>query len=66
MTVAGDVTSINGSPEGKVDMRDVGAIITAFGKTPLSLGWDPNKDLNDDSRVDMRDIGLVCINFGKT
>jgi hypothetical protein len=65
MTFRGDVTGIDGSPDGKVDMRDVGTICDNFGKTHADLGWDPNMDLNDDGTVNMRDIGVACNNFGK-
>jgi hypothetical protein len=65
ITVAGDVTSEAGVPDGKVDMRDIGTIATLFGKTPFSLEWDPNVDLNSDLRIDLRDIGIACNNFGK-
>ncbi len=66
ITIPGDVTSTTGIPDGKVDMRDVGAIIATFGKTPESAIWDSNKDINGDLRIDLRDIGIACNNFGKS
>ncbi|MEM3616522.1 MAG: PQQ-binding-like beta-propeller repeat protein [Candidatus Bathyarchaeia archaeon] len=67
IVISGDVTSIaQGVPEGKVDMRDVGAICNKFGTNPSKPNWDPNKDVNNDGKVDMRDIGIACGNYGKT
>jgi len=66
VTIAGDVTSASGEPDGKVDMRDIGAICSNFGNIPSSPDWDPNMDVNDDDIVNMRDIGIACNNFMKT
>ena len=63
--VPGDVPTPIGPPDGKVDMRDIGAVCSKFGTTPASFNWDPNMDINDDGRVNMRDIGIACNNFGK-
>ncbi len=65
LTIAGDVTSAAGPPDGKVDMRDIGVICGKFGTTPSSSGWNPNIDINNDGVVNMRDIGIACSNFGK-
>jgi hypothetical protein len=66
VTITGDLTSQYGIPDGKVDMRDISAVVVSFGETPTAPGWDPNKDLNDDLRIDIRDIAIACSNFGKT
>jgi len=67
VTIAGDVTStVPDVPDGKVDMRDIGALCGKFGTTPSSPNWDTNYDINDDDLVNMRDIGLACNNFMKT
>jgi hypothetical protein len=66
VTVAGDVTGINGTAEGKCDMRDIGAICGKFGTYPSNPNWNPNMDVNDDGTVNMRDVGIACSNFGKT
>jgi hypothetical protein len=66
VTIAGDVTSMTGMPDGLVDMRDIGAICARFGTTHFSTGWNPNIDVTDDDVVNMRDIGVACNNFGKT
>ncbi len=66
VTIPGDVTSVvPGVPDYRVDMRDIGAICSKFGKIQASPGWDPNMDINDDGIVNMRDIGIACSNFGK-
>jgi len=65
VTIAGDVTSASGSPDGRVDMRDIGALCSKFMTTPSHLQWNPNYDINDDDVVNMRDIGIACNNFMK-
>ena len=65
VTVAGDVTSYWGPPEGKVDMRDIGLVCGNYGRTASSPYWNPNMDIDDDGVVDMRDIGIACNNYGK-
>lgn len=65
VTIAGDVTSAAGPPEGKVDMRDVSALCLRFGSTLGDENWDVNFDINYDGRVNMRDISIACANFGK-
>ena len=66
VTIAGDVTSHDGPPDGIVNMRDIGAICNKFMTTPSHPEWDPNMDINDDNVVNMRDIGVACDNFMKT
>lgn len=67
VVIPGDVTSKTPDvPEGKVDMRDIGALCSKFGTTPSSPNWDPNKDINNDGNVNMRDLGTACSNFAKT
>ncbi len=67
VTLVGDVTGIwYGFPDGKVDMRDIGAICGQFGTMPVHPNWNPNMDINDDGVVNMRDIGIACTNFGKS
>jgi len=66
VVIPGDVTSPTPNvPEGKVDMRDIGAVAGKFGTKPTSSNWDPNKDVNNDGMVNMRDIGIAASNFGK-
>jgi outer membrane protein assembly factor BamB len=67
VVISGDVTSKTANiPDGKVDMRDIGAICNLFGTTPSSTNWDPNKDINNDGVINMRDIGIACENYGKS
>jgi hypothetical protein len=67
VTIRGDVTSkLSDLPDGKVDMRDIGALCTNFMKDSSSPGWNPNLDINEDELVNMRDIGIACSNFGHT
>jgi PKD repeat protein len=65
VTIAGDVTSASGPPDGRVDLRDIGLLCTKFVTTYLSPNWDPNCDINGDGVVNMRDIGIACNNFMK-
>jgi len=66
----GDITGLNGEPDGKVDMRDVGLVAAHFGETvpPAPANCDvtgPTLGVPD-GKIDMRDIGLVAAHFGDT
>jgi hypothetical protein len=58
--VPGDV---NG--DGKVDMRDIGAIARLFGVNYPSPQYNPNYDINCDGKIDMKDIAIAARNFGQ-
>jgi parallel beta-helix repeat protein len=55
---------ING--DGKVDIRDLSIVASAFGETPERPRWDERADINKDGKVDIRDISIVAKNFGKS
>ena len=61
VTLIGDINH-----DGKVDMKDIGITVKAFGTTPTSPNWNPSADVNKDGKVDMKDIGTVVADFGKT
>jgi hypothetical protein len=66
VTMAADVTSATlGTPDGRVDMRDIAAIASRYGTTPASPSWSANVDVNDDDVINNRDIGIACTNFLK-
>jgi hypothetical protein len=50
--------------DGRIDIKDISAVSTAFGTTPDMPGWNPNCDLNADGRVDIKDIAQVSQVFG--
>lgn len=54
--------------DGKVDMRDIGAIGSAFGTSPEYPGepprWNELYDVNRDGKIDMKDVGIAARNFG--
>jgi parallel beta-helix repeat protein len=52
--------------DGKVDMKDIGAVARAFGEFPGRPRWNPAYDINGDNKIDMRDIATVARNFGWT
>jgi len=60
VTLLGDVNH-----DCKVDMKDIGIVVKAFGSVPGDLRWNPNADINGDGKVDMKDIGIVVADFGK-
>jgi len=68
--LVGDVTGpVSGVPDGKVDMRDVGFVVSLYGKKEGDPGWVPTANLYIDQGVqiiNMRDIGVVCSNFGRS
>ncbi len=69
VTMAGDVTSVTGLPDGEVDMHDISLVCSCFGGRPGDPRWENvtcrNCDINEDGEVNMRDIGIACNNFGK-
>ncbi len=61
-----DVTgSINGRPDGKVDMRDIGVIARIYSTETGDPDYVPDYDLNKDGKIDMKDIGMVARDFGR-
>jgi hypothetical protein len=54
--------------DGKVDMRDIGAIASAFGTSPENPGepprWNELYDVNYDGKIDMKDVAIAARNFG--
>ena len=48
-----------------VDMRDIGAIVIAYGSFPGHARWNPEADMNNDNTIDMRDVALTARNFGR-
>lgn len=52
--------------DGKIDMRDIGAVCNLYGTKEGDPNWNPAADVTNDKKVDMRDIGIVCHNYGKT
>lgn len=57
----GDVTGMNGVPDGVVNMRDVGLVACNFLKSIPPA--NPMLNLNHDGIIDMYDIGIVAHNF---
>lgn len=50
--------------DGKIDMRDIGAICALYGTRTGDPRWNPEADIDGSGRIDMRDVGLQCANFG--
>jgi hypothetical protein len=61
--VPGDVPTLIGPPDGRVDMRDIATVCSKFMTGPESSSWDAIMDINDDGVVNMRDIAIACNNF---
>lgn len=51
--------------DGRIDWRDVCAILKAWGTRPDYPRWDPNCDINGDGIVDMKDLCIVFRNYGR-
>ena len=50
--------------DGVVDMKDVTAILRAYGTTPGQPKWNSNCDMNSDNIIDMKDLTIVLRNYG--
>jgi hypothetical protein len=60
----GDVSgAVEGTPDGVVDMRDIGYIADKYNTFPEDPDWDPYADQDGNGRVDLRDIAIACVNF---
>jgi len=66
VAMIGDVTGPDGWPDGKVNMRDIGAIARCFGTQAGDPDYNANYDIVYDGKIDMRDIGLAARHFGET
>jgi hypothetical protein len=70
VAIIGDITGpTTGTPDGKVDIRDIALVAKYFGQTVPPA--PPNCDITGpttgvpDGKVDIRDIAIVAKNFGK-
>jgi len=50
--------------DGKVDMKDIAQVASAFGTIAGQSRWNMQCDVNQDGRIDMKDIALVAAHFG--
>jgi len=50
---------------GKVDMKDVGLVASAFDSYAGSPRWRPHADINEDWRIDMQDVAAAADCFGQ-
>jgi hypothetical protein len=66
VAMIGDITGVEGWPDGKVDMRDVAKVARLFGVPSYSPKYEPNCDIIYDGKIDMKDVAAVARNFGKT
>ena len=65
ISIIGDITGLSGTPDGKVDMYDIGSVARLFGAKYPDLDYNPNYDANDDGKLDMFDVGTVARHFGE-
>jgi hypothetical protein len=67
--LVGDITGLNGWPDGKVDIKDISLVAKNFGKKVPPA--PPNCDVTGltpgvpDGKIDIRDISAVAKQFGK-
>jgi len=71
VAMVGDVTGPDGWPDGKVNMRDIGAISRCFGSQKGDPDYNANYDITGpteglaDGKINMRDVGLASRHFGE-
>jgi len=65
VSIVGDITGRFGTPDGKVDIRDVCSAAILFGAKYPDSSYNPNYDLNDDGKINMYDVGAVARHFGE-
>jgi len=71
IAMVADVTGPDGWPDGKVNMRDIGAISRLFGTQEGDPDYNANYDITGpteglaDGKINMRDIGLAARHFGE-
>jgi parallel beta-helix repeat protein len=51
--------------DGKVDIKDIHIVASAFGSSPGESNWNPIADVNQDGKVDIRDVALVAKEYGE-
>jgi len=58
--------------DGKIDIKDIAEVASAFGSYPTHPRWNPLADITGpvylmpDEKVDIRDLALIASDFGKT
>jgi len=52
--------------DGKVDIRDIAIVASAYGSYPGSESWMAIADLDGNSKIDIRDIARVARDYGKS
>lgn len=52
--------------DGKIDMRDIGAMASLYGTEEGDPDWNPDADIVEDGVINMRDIQAECDNYGKS
>ena len=65
ISIIGDITGLSGTPDGKIDLYDIGSVARLFGAKYPDLNYNPNYDVNDDGKNDMYDVGIVARHFGE-
>ena len=71
VSILGDITGPGGSPDGKVDARDVAKIAAIFGAKYSDPKYDLTCDITGstfglpDGKIDARDVSLICSRYGQ-
>jgi len=65
IAMVGDITRAEGYSNGKVDIRDVGAVAVLHDVNYPDPDYNPNCDINSDLKIDIKDIAIVAIHYGE-
>ncbi|NIO36165.1 hypothetical protein GTO27_00515 [Candidatus Bathyarchaeota archaeon] len=61
----GDITGLEGVPDGKVGMIDIALVARKFGCNCGDSCYDSAVDLDGNGKIESRDIGIIAREFGK-
>jgi parallel beta-helix repeat protein len=66
VSIPGDISGPDGTPDGTVDIWDLSKVGMAYGTFSWMPGYDPDADINSDGFIDLRDVAVVAYYWGES